>query len=79
MWYVVPLYTAFLLVINTERKTLGLIKANKVIKTIQQQTGFQRAHPSQLCQDLPTLLKVSEFSFNENPAFLKYLDRRGVA
>lgn len=46
-------------------------------RTIREQTGFVRSHPKALCQDLPALLRVTEFDYDlTNEAFVAYFEAR---
>jgi len=50
------------------------------VKTIHEQTGWQRPFPKMLCNRLDVLLKIDEYSYNlDDKRFIKYFeDRTGI-
>ena len=49
-------------------------------KTIQEQTGYKRTHPRQLCQDHKALAKVTFFNYClQIPQFCEYASERGIS
>ena len=47
------------------------------MKTISEQTGWERPYPYQICQDIKILKKITEFCFDlSNKEFLSYIAGR---
>lgn len=47
------------------------------MKTIYEQTGWKRKYPNMICQDINTLLKITEYSYDlTNKNFIKYFISR---
>lgn len=50
------------------------------MKTIQQQTGWNRPHPQTICQEMDALVSVTDYSFDlGDKGFFAYCKARGVA
>ncbi|MFA7346878.1 MAG: hypothetical protein WCZ86_03865 [Desulfurivibrionaceae bacterium] len=58
----------------------ALFAAKRECPTIQEQTGWRRVHPMQICQEPSALLAVSSYSYDlSNKHFVSYfLDRTGI-